>query len=120
MSLQSSLLNAAGALHAFSRVLDVTQNNVANASTPGYAKQTQTLSAVPFGPATGGMGGVRAGEIQSARSQFAEQAVRRESTYMGWSGQQVDSLTSAQSAFDISEDSGIAGALNQIYSSFSA
>ena len=120
MSLQSALLNASGALDAFSRVLDVTQNNVANASTPGYARQTQTLSSMPFGPAVGGMGGVRAGEIQSARNQFSEQAVRRETTYLGWVRQQANSLTSVQSAFDISEDSGIAGALNGLYSSFSA
>ena len=48
--------SAAGALEAFSRVMEVTQNNVANANTPGYAKQTQTLEALPFDVASGTAG----------------------------------------------------------------
>ena len=34
-------------------VLQVTQNNVANASTPGFVKHRQTLLAMPFDPAGG-------------------------------------------------------------------
>ena len=120
MSIQSAMLNAAGSLKVFSRVLDVTQNNVTNASTPGYAKQTQRLEAMPFDAASGAMGGVRTGDVESARDQYSEQAVRRETTSLGMAQQNVESLTGLQSAFDISDKSGLAGALSDLYSSFSA
>jgi flagellar hook-associated protein 1 FlgK len=120
MSIQSAMLNAAGSLKVFSRVLDVTQNNVTNASTPGYVKQTQTLEAMPFDAASGAMGGVRAGDVESARDEYSEQAVRRETTSLGLAQQNVESLTGVQSAFDISDNSGLAGALSDLYSSFSA
>src|ERR1035437_1523750 len=120
MSIQSAMLNAAGSLKVFSRVLDVTQNNVTNASTPGYVKQTQTLEAMPFDAASGAMGGVRAGDVESARDEYSEQAVRRETTSLGLAQQNVESLTGGQSAFDISDNSGLAGALSDLFSSFFA
>ena len=52
-NLISSMLTAAGALDAYSQALDVVQNNVANASTPGYASQTQLLDACGSTPRTG-------------------------------------------------------------------
>ena len=120
MSLQSALLNAAGALDVFGRTLSVAQNNVANASTPGYVKQRQTLEALAFDVGAGDTGGVRAGEIQSSRNQFADQAVRRDTTSLGTAGQMVESLTAIQNVFDISGGSGISGAISNLIDSFSA
>lgn len=120
MSIASSLMNAAGALDAFSRVMDVTQNNVTNASTPGYAKQTAMIEPLSFDLTGGAVGGVRAGEIVSSRNQYAEQTVRRAATSLGQAQQDVASLTSAQSVFDIADDSGLTGALNTLFSNFSA
>ena len=57
-NLLSSLLSSSGALSAYDQVLSVTQNNVANASTPGFVKQRQLLRAMPFDPALGSGGGV--------------------------------------------------------------
>jgi flagellar hook-associated protein FlgK len=57
-NLLSSLLTSAGALNAYDQVLAVTQNNVANASTAGYAKQTEALEAIPFDVDAGLVGGV--------------------------------------------------------------
>jgi flagellar hook-associated protein 1 FlgK len=119
-NLLSSLLSSAGALSAYDRVLSVTQNNVANASTPGYVKQRQSLLAMPFDPAMGTGGGVQTGAIQSARSEYAEQSVRRQTVLLGQAGQSVNSLTALQSVFDISGKSGITSALNNIFASFSA
>jgi flagellar hook-associated protein 1 len=119
-NLLSTLVSTAGALEAYSQVLDVTQNNVANASTPGYAKQTQLLYAMPFEPSSGLTGGVRAGEIQSARNQYGEQAVRRQTLLLGEARQNVDGLTSVQSVFDVSGNAGIPNALNSLFQSFSA
>ena len=119
-NLLSTLLSTAGALDAYTQVLNVTQTNVANANTPGYAKQTQTLQALPFDPSMGSTGGVRAGEVQSSRDRFAEQAVRQQTTLLGQAQQNVNSFTSLQALFDISGGSGIPAALNNLFQSFSA
>jgi len=119
-SIQSALMNAANSLDAFSQVMDVTENNVTNASTPGYAEQTQTLDPLSFDVAEGAMGGVRAGNVESARNQYAEQSVRSAQTSLGQSTQDVTSLTNVQAVFDISSDSGLAGDLNTLFSNFSA
>jgi flagellar hook-associated protein 1 FlgK len=119
-SIQSALNNAASSLDAFSQVMDVTENNVTNASTPGYAAQTQSLDPLAFDLAEGAMGGVRAGQVVSSRNQYAEQTVRSAQTALGQSTQDAASLTNVQSVFDISDDSGLAGDLNTLFSNFSA
>ena len=98
----------------------VTGNNVANSSTPGYVEQTQTFDALPFDVGSGLVGGVRAGEVVSARDQYAEEAVWQQNSLLGQATQDVNSLTSLQNNFGIAGDSGIATALNNLYSSFSA
>lgn len=117
--LLSSLVSTASALNAFDRVFEVTQNNVANASTPGYVKQRQVLQAMPFDPSAGLCGGVRAGDVQSGRDRYADEAVRRETSLMGQAQQDVNSLTSLQTVFDISGNSGIPKALGDLVNSFS-
>ena len=116
----SSLYVQAGALNAFNQAIAVTQANVANASTPGYASQTQTLNSMPQDIAEGSPGGVKAGQVISSRNQFAEQAVRNQQTALGGATQSVNSLTSLQSSFNVTGTSGIATALNGLYQSFSA
>ena len=119
-NLLASLVSSAGALETYGRVLEAVQNNVSNASTPGYAKQRVELYALPFDPAGGITGGVRAGKVVSARNEFAEQAVRQQTSGMGYQRQLVDSLTAVQSNFDISGNQGIPHALNNLLQSFSA
>jgi flagellar hook-associated protein 1 FlgK len=111
---------AASALNAFTQVLQVTQSNVANASTPGYAKQTQTLDAMPFDVTKNDTGGVRAGIVLSSRDEYAEQSVRQETSLLGAASQSVSSLTDLQTTFDISGNTGIPYALNNLLQSFSA
>jgi flagellar hook-associated protein 1 len=119
-NLLATLGVAASALDAFSQVLQVTQNNVANASTPGYARQTQTLDAMPFDVTFGDTGGVKAGIVESSRDEYAETAVRQQNTLLGAASQNVSSLTSLQTIFDISGNTGIPYALNNLLQSFSA
>jgi flagellar hook-associated protein 1 len=119
-NLLSSLVSSASALNAYDQVLEVAQNNVANATTPGFVKHRQTLLAMPFDPAGGLSGGVSAGEVQSARSTYADQSVRRQMVLLGQADQQVETLRSLQTTFDISGDTGIPRALNDLYNSFSA
>lgn len=119
-NLLSALINSASALDAYNQVLQVTQNNVANANTPGYARLTQSLIALPFNPNDGDNGGVQAGEVQSSRDEFAEQAVRQQNTLLGEATQSVNSLTSLQANFDVTGSTGISLALNNLFSAFSA
>lgn len=119
-SILSTLLLSSDALSVFDRCLQVTQNNVANVSTPGYAKQSQQLLAMPFDPQTGASGGVRLGDVRSARDEWAEQAVRQQTVLLGQANQSVSSLSSLQSVFDISGDTGLPKALNGLFQAFSA
>src|SRR5690242_14300029 len=82
-NLLGSLMASAGAIKAYDRVLNVIQNNVVNASTPGYAAERVNLVALPFDPVTGQSGGVRSGEVQNARDEFAERSVWRQHNSVG-------------------------------------
>ena len=65
-SLISSLYVQAGAINAFEQAIAVTSANVSNASTAGYASQTQTLEAMPEDISHGAIGGVAAGPVVSS------------------------------------------------------
>jgi flagellar hook-associated protein 1 FlgK len=119
-NLLASLITSGNALDAYGRVLETAQNNVANASTPGYVKQRIDLHALPFDPNAGTLGGVRSGELESARDEYAEQSVRRQTVSLGHERQMVNSLASLQSLFNISDNVGIPQALNNLFQSFSA
>ena len=82
-SILTSLLNSANAIDVMDRQLAVLQNNVSNASTPGYARQTQSLQAMPMELDSGLLGGVTAGPVLSARSEYAEETVRRQNSLFG-------------------------------------
>ncbi|MEO8592002.1 MAG: flagellar hook-associated protein FlgK [Candidatus Solibacter sp.] len=114
------LRTSANALDVFQSALSVTANNVANASTPGYVRQTQGLKALPFSPSLGLSGGVAATQVETARDVYAEHAVQLQVTSLGTAEQQVATLSPIQNSFDITGTAGIPGSLNQLYSAFSA
>src|SRR2546423_881164 len=95
-----SLFNSANALGVYNQALATTENNVLNASTPGYAKQVQTLTALPFDIASGLPGGVGAGPIVSTRNAFAEQSVREQQSQLGYQQQISTDLQQLQNYFD--------------------
>jgi flagellar hook-associated protein 1 len=117
--LATTMINAASALQVYEGALDVTQNNVTNANTPGYATQVATLVAQPFNVITGAPGGVELGNTQSTRDQFLEQSVRTEQTAYSYDQQQVSDLSTAQNYFSLSTSSGIAPAMTALFNSFS-
>ena len=119
-SLSTALINSANALQVYSDALDVVQNNVTNANTPGYASQSPTLVAQPFDLTTGAPGGVELGPTQSSRSQYADQSVRTEQTAYSYDQQQVSDLSTAQNYFSLSATSGIAPDMSALFNSFSA
>lgn len=119
-NLFSALQTSASALGVFQKALSVTANNVANASTPGYVTQTLGLEALPLDLNSGLSGGVRATQVESARDVYAERAVQAQSTALGTAETLAATLTPLQSSFDITGTTGIPGALNKLYSAFSA
>jgi flagellar hook-associated protein 1 FlgK len=108
-----------GALGAYDAALLTIQNNIANAQTPGFAAQTQSLAAESFDVSNGLVGGVSDGQVISSRDEFAEQNVHNQNSQLGSATQTVNSLTELQNFFPISGTSGIPGALNNLYTSFS-
>lgn len=116
-NLIGALSSAGGALDAYSQVIQTIGANVANAQTPGYVTQTQTIE--PLDEA-GAVAGVRTGGIISSRDEYAEQQVRNQTAATGAANQSVASLTSLQSNFDVSTNAPIPGALGQVFQSFSA
>jgi flagellar hook-associated protein 1 FlgK len=119
-SLTATMMTASNALDAINQALDVVQNNVANASTPDYAAQTQSFDAMQFDPAQGFTGGVALAQIVSSRDEYAEQTVQQQTTLLGQAQQDVTSLTAIQSQFDVTGSSGISAAFNNLFSAFSA
>jgi len=119
-SLTATMMTASDAMDAYGQALDVVQNNVANASTPDYASQTQTLDAMEFEPTQGFTGGVALGQIVSSRDEYAEQTVQQQTSLLGQAQQDVNSLTAIQSQFDVTGSTGISAAFNNLFSAFSA
>jgi len=119
-NLMASLLASANAMRTFERSMGVVENNVANSSTPGYAKQRVTLLAEPFQIETGLPGGVTLGEAQSMRSEYAERTVRQYVGSQGRYSQQVTDFGRVEMLFDATGESGIPGALSDFFQSISS
>src|SRR5579871_2796939 len=119
-TLFGALNSSLQAIDAFQKALQVSQNNVSNASTPGYADQIATFEATPFDPNGGLTGGVRSGPTQSTDNYYADQAVWNQLSAQGNASAQSTALSSIQSLFDTTGQTGVLGALNQLFQSFSA
>ena len=116
----AALGTAGNALSVLQQAIGVVQNNVTNASVPGYVTQTLSMVAGPFDSSQGVWGGVTAGSIQSARAVYAEQTVWRANTQTGLATRQAASLSALQDDFDVSGASGIAAGISGLNSAFSA
>jgi len=119
-NLFASLRSATGALQVYERAMATIQSNVTNSSTPGYAKQVQTVEANPFDLSAGLVGGVSAGPVISSRNEYAELSVRRQQEYHGAFDQQAADLAQIQPVFDIAGGAGIPAALDSFFNSWSA
>jgi len=118
-SLFGALASTAESMRAIERSMNVVQNNVTNASTPGYARQTQVIVSNRFNPAQGLPGGISAGQTLSSRDTFAENAVRNEQSALGTSNQKASDLVQIEQIFTVTDGSGINGAMSSLFDSFS-
>lgn len=113
-------MGAASALDAFQYALGVSQNNIGNASTPGYARQSPSLEADSFDPSMGLGGGVSQGPLVDSRNLLAESDVWQQSSAQGAATAQSQALTALQNALPTSDGTGIPGALSTFFSAVSA
>ena len=102
-SLFSVLNSTSQSLQAFEPAMDVTENNVTNANSPGYADQVPQMISQDFqsnaGPAIGG--GVQ--EVtQDTRSTYADTAVQQQLSLQGMYQQLQTTLAPLQNVFDVS------------------
>jgi flagellar hook-associated protein 1 FlgK len=118
-SLNAVFLSSSHAIEVFNRALNVIENNVTNAQTPGYVKQDQSLLALPFDPNNGLTGGVAVGPLISARSEYLEQAVRSQTELFGNAEQRATDLALIEPLFDLRSESGVAASINKFFDSFS-
>ncbi len=115
-----ALIASANSLRVFDKALATTQNNVNNAKTPGFAKQRLSTMPAAFIPEHGLPGGIVPGQMESLRSEYAEQAVRQEQHLFGRFQQTASDLTRVELLFNINGQAGVPGALNKLLQSFSA
>ncbi len=118
--LLGALQSAGNALTAYQQALNVVQNNITNASTPGYATQSANLVAQPFDYAGGLAGGVAAQGLLSARDEYADEEVRRQLQSLGVYETQAQATSTLAANFDATGNSGVPAELNQLFQSFSA
>jgi len=115
----SSLSSVAAGMRVHERALNTIQNNVSNASTPGYVRQRLTMVALPFSQEGAQTGGVAAGPILSARDEYAERSVRNQQEGYGYHSQLATDLARIEPVFTVAENAGIPGALSKFFQSFS-
>ena len=117
-NLFASIISTDGSMRVISNGLNTVQSNIANVSTPGYVKQTQLFVAQAFDLRQGLPGGVAAGELISARNEYAERTVQQRQQTAGAADQRVNDLAQIEPIFDLSPNSGISGAFSKFFQSF--
>ena len=122
-NLTASLTNAASSFSALEQAIQVVSNNTTNATTPGYATQTQVMDANAFDPADGALGGVHAGTILSSRDTYSEVSVQTAQSQLNYSSTMSQRLQALEPSFSLSStsgtDSSVGGSLNQFFTALS-
>jgi flagellar hook-associated protein 1 FlgK len=122
MSLLSVLHQGSRALQVASAGVHVTSDNVANANTPGYARQTLGLRAAGT-LRQGGLllgQGVRATEVLTAYDRFSQGAVFSRLGGQGYAQERATALRGIESVVGTAADDGIGSAISSIFQAFSA
>lgn len=115
-----SLRNTAESMRVFQRGMGVVQSNVANASTPGYARQTQLLAALRMELDIGLPGGVVSAGTLDGRSEYAEASVRRRQEFLGYDEERAQQLDALEPVFDIGSNANLSGMMDRLFQAFSS
>ena len=123
MDLITLLSNTANGLSAMQAKAATTSNNIANANTPGYARQEVNLAENATSSLAGNRGfiggGVYLASITQTRDQFVEAQLPVTFSNSSSSTAQSDALASI-SAFNNGADGGLADAMSKFYSSLTS
>ena len=118
-SLLNSLVTVASSMDVTQKAIETAINNVTNAETPGFAKQTLSLLAKRFELDSGLIGGVDSGPLMSSRAEYLERGVWEQSSQEGRYAEQSGDLARLEPVFDVAHNSGIAGAIDNLFKAFS-
>jgi flagellar hook-associated protein 1 len=123
------LQTALSGLIAQQDAIDVTGNNITNANTEGYSRQTAVLQTkeplhiAALSAVTGEGGqlgtGVTVATITRIRNTYLDASYREHATAAGAAGAQAEELSQAQSAFNEPSSTGLASQLSKFWSSWS-
>ena len=100
MSLTSSLNTAVSSIGAFTAAIQTTTQNIANASTPGYSRQTVQLQTAAGNGASGG--GVVLQGYQSVRSELIQRQMQQQTQAKSSADAQASTLQQIQPTFTTS------------------
>ncbi len=122
------LQTALSGLIAQQDAIDVTGNNITNANTEGYSRQTAVLQTkeplhiAALSAVTGEGGqlgtGVTVATITRIRNTYLDASYREHNTAAGAAGAQAEELSQAQSAFNEPSSTGLASQLSAFWSSW--
>lgn len=120
MSLTSLLSIARTALLTQQKAIDVTGQNIANASTEGYTRQRLILEpATPLQTPIGQIGrGVTASGIERMRDQFLDASYRKENGDLGRFNTAKDLLGQIEGIFGEPSGTGLSNGIDQLFSAF--
>jgi flagellar hook-associated protein FlgK len=126
MSLFSSIETLGSSMRAFQYGIDVTQNNLANAATPGYSREvlnlepsaTMTLGSLQLGT------GVQATNVQRIHDSFLDSQIQYEQSQLGYATATQAAVNQLAAIFpevaSPSATTGLTAAINNVVSAWSA
>lgn len=126
MSLMSNVSMLNNALRTFQYGMNVTSNNITNATTPGYSRQLLDLQTAPivFDGSLGIGNGVDATGIQRVRDTFLDSRIKFEQSELGRSTAEQEALTELAAIFpevaSASATTGLKGAIDNVVAQWTA
>jgi flagellar hook-associated protein 1 FlgK len=112
--LSAALNNAQRSLATFSQALDTVQTNIANAATPGYARQRAALAPIIFPDGTGT--GVELARVESLRNNLLDLQVLAARQAAGRLGELSTFFQTTEPVFRLNSNGGIDSALDAFFS----
>lgn len=124
------LQTALSGLLADQQAIDVTGQNITNASTPGYSRQVVQLQTnepmriAAIAPGTGAGGQLGTGVMVTGyariRASYLDSEYRNQSSALGAASSEVEALKQAQSMFDEPSSAGLSAQLSEFWSAWSS
>jgi flagellar hook-associated protein 1 len=118
-TLNSALDIAVGAMQAEEAALDTTSNNIANANTPGYSRQTVSFEAeapIEYGGQLFG-NGVEIDQITSQRNTALQSMLDQQTSQQGQYGAYLTTMQQVQTLFNETDGDGLQTSISAFFNS---